>query len=1032
MRKLLLICLLLGWLLPEATAQQQLSGKVTDAFSGEGLPGVNVMIQGTRNGTVTDLDGNYKIQVPGQDAVLEFSFIGFVTQAVPVGSKSTINVALEQDVKMLNEVVKVGYGEMKKTDLSSAQVAVSSKDIEKTVNTTLEQALQGRAANVYVSQNSGQPGGGMSINIRGVNSISGNTEPMYVIDGVQIMGGNGMSSSVLSGINPDDIESMNILQGPSATSIYGSRAANGVIVITTKRGQKGRTKVSYAGLMSAQTRPDLIPVMNLPEYAAFQNEIAKVNNIPVDPLLQDPSILDEGTNWQDELFRVSPLMKHQLTLSGGSEKTTFYLSGEYFDQEGVAIGSGFKRYSVRLNLENQTRDWLKIGANLSANNTNEVLTISNDDILNIAISQGPNVPLKNPDGSWGGPTSTQFRLTNPVALAMINDNRRRRMMALGNFYTDIELIKGLTLRNELNGNIEYRNDYNFSPSYQFGGFVNNTTTSSRSANNSTYWALNTLLRYNVDIGAHHIEAMASHEAQESNYEGLSGARNNFVSNNVQELVGGDATTATNGSSRGSWAMESYLGRLNYIYNDKYILQATLRADGSPNFGPNNRWGYFPAVSGAWRVGEEAFLEAVPQINELKLRAEYGITGNQSSGGATYFARLNGVPTPWGTGFLYGNFNNPDFQWEETATYNVGIDFYLFNNRVQLIADAYLKQTDNLMMQTVLPSYLGANTGYSPGFISNPWANVGSMENKGFGITLNTVPIEGDLSWNSGLNFSMDRNQITDLYRDVPLTRDVWFMNGFLTRSEVGLPAWQFYGYEALGLFQSVGEIEEHARQTPTEDKPKVDKDQGSWVGDVKFKDQNNDGVIDEQDRVIIGNPWPKFTFGFTNTVSYKNFELTAFLTGVYGNDVFNYARYRNTDPNGGSTGNNYYKAVMDYAKVEIDEDGNPSLINPETTIPRITTNGANGSRRPSDWFVEDGSFVRIKNLQLAYRLPQSLVSRASLGGVRVAANVQNLYTFTNYTGYDPEVGTFDGSLVGVDYGRYPSTRMYTFSLQVDF
>jgi len=518
-----------------------------------------------------------------------------------------------------------------------------------------------------------------------------------------------------------------------------------------------------------------------------------------------------------------------------------------------------------------------------------------------------------------------------------------------------------------------------------------------------------------------------------------------VSNNVQELSGGDATSATNGSSKSSWAMESYFGRVNYVYNDRYILQATLRADGSPSFGANKRWGYFPSASAAWRVSQEPFFSGLTStINDLKIRAEYGITGNQ--GGGSYFAVMNAVPTVWGTGFIYGNFDNPDYQWEETHTYNVGVDLHMFNNRVELIADAYIKKTDNLIMQRVLPSYLGANTGYSPGFISNPWGNIGAMQNKGFGVTLNTVNIDGPLTWKTGLNLSMDRNEITELPDNVPITRDTWFLSGLITRSEVGLPAWQFYGYEAEGIFQSQEEIENHARQTTNADQPKFDEAQGTWVGDVKFKDQPTvdtngdgvpdagDGVINEQDRVYIGNPWPKFTLGFTNTVSYKGFELTAFVTGVFGNDIFNYARYDNTDPNGGSTGNNYYKEVFDYARVGTDENGDPYLLNPGTTIPRITSNEANGNRRVSDWYIEDGSYIRIKNVQLAYNLPKSLTSRLGIGGIRVATNVQNLATFTKYTGYDPEVGTLYGSfpLVGVDYGRYPSTRMYSFSVQVDF
>ncbi|HEY9045342.1 MAG TPA: SusC/RagA family TonB-linked outer membrane protein, partial [Ohtaekwangia sp.] len=583
-----------------AYAQKQIvTGKLTDA-TGQGMPGVNVLLKGTAVGVTTDTDGNFSIEA-SHDDILVFSFIGFKTQEIQVGSQTTFNVLLQEDVETLQEIVVVGYGEMKKTDLSSSQVSLNASDIQKTVNTTLEQAIQGRAANVYVATNSGQPGAPLSVKIRGINSINGNTEPMYVIDGVQIMGSNGTTSNPLSGINPDDIESLNILQGPSATSVYGSRASNGVIVITTKRGKPGETKFNYNTFYTLQDVPKFLPTMNLRQYAEYQNDIKSVlANYQVPDEFADPSLLGEGTNWQKELFQRAAMMKHQLSMSGGTDKTTFYLSGEYFNQDGVAVGSAFKRYGIRLNLDNQTRKWLKIGTNINTSITNENLTVTNDDLINIAISQSPAVPLKNIDGSWGGPDQTQFRQTNPVALALINENKFRRVQAMGGIYADINIVKGLVFRTELNGNAQFTNNYLFKPSYTFGGFENETSTSTRTANNTVGWLWNMLLRYNKTFGKHNITAMVSHEAQESTWEGVSGTRTGFVSNKIHELPGGDAKTATNSSMKGSWAMESYFGRLNYVFNDKYIVQATLRADGSPSFGPENRWGYFPSVSAAWR------------------------------------------------------------------------------------------------------------------------------------------------------------------------------------------------------------------------------------------------------------------------------------------------------------------------------------------------------------------------------------------------------------------------------------------------
>jgi TonB-dependent starch-binding outer membrane protein SusC len=1036
--RVFVILFLLGTVTSVYAQKQVVTGRITD-IAGEGMPGVNVLLKGSTVGTTSDKDGNFSIEASPTD-ILVLSFIGYKSQEFPIGNQTSVSVSMEEDVATLSEIVVIGYGEMKRTDLSSSQVTLTASDIQKTVNTTLEQAIQGRAANVYVATNSGQPGAPLSVKIRGINSINGNTEPMYVVDGVQIMGTNGTTSNPLSGINPDDIESLNILQGPSATSVYGSRASNGVIVITTKRGKPGETKFTYNTFYTLQDIPKFLPTMNLREYAEYQNDIRSVLvNYDVPTEFSDPSLLGEGTNWQKELFQRAGMMKHQLSMSGGTEKTTFYLSGEYFSQDGVAVGSAFKRYGIRMNLDNQTRKWLKIGTNFNTSITNEDLTVTNDDLINIAISQSPAVPLKNLDGTWGGPSQTQFRQTNPVALALINENKFRRIQAMGGIYADVNIVKGLVFRTELNGNGQFTNNYLYKPSYIFGGFENKTATSTRTAGNNLSWLWNMLLRYNLNIGKHAITAMVSHEAQEGTFEGLTGTRSGFVSNKVHELPGGDAKTATNSSSKGAWAMESYFGRLNYIFNEKYIVQATLRADGSPSFGPENRWGYFPSVSAAWRISQESFMGGLTStVNDLKLRVEYGLTGNQQAGGATYYGALSAIPTAWGTGYLVGNFSNPEFKWESTKSFNVGVDLHMFNNRIELIADAYLKKTDNLISQNNLPYYTGGNQNYSPGYISFPYTNIGALENRGFGVTLNTVNMDGALSWRSGLVFSMDRNKVTELYRGTPLVNDAWFMPGFDSRVVVGQPAWQFYGYEAEGLFQSISEIEGHARQTPTTSN-QINADNGSWVGDIKYKDQNGDGVVNQDDRVIIGNPWPKFTFGFTNTFTYKNFELMVFLQGVYGNDVFNFVKFKNGNPNAGSnTGSGVLSSVFDYARVSSNNAADdPRILNPGHNIQRISSTDANGNSRPSQWFVEDGSFMRIKNVQLAYRLPRTLVSRAHLTGVRIAGSVQNLHTFTKYSGYDPEVGTFFSGnqgrgFVGVDYGRYPTTRQYNVSLQIEF
>ncbi len=1031
------------------TAPRKITGKVTGKMGEEPLVSASVTIKGTNTSVSTNSSGDFTVEAKTGD-VLVISSIGYASKEVKVGTRSNLDIRLDEDYNDLQDVVVVGYGRMKKTDLSSSQVTVTAADMQRTVNTTLEQGLQGRAANVYVTSNSGQPGAAPSVLIRGISSINYSSQPLYVIDGVQIKpdnpnGGTGtsntatnVSANILAGINPDDIETINVLQGPSATAIYGAVGANGVILITTKRGKSGETKVAFSSLTTIQDRPEKVPVMNLQEYAAYRNEFAKAGAAAYDPAFADPSVLGEGTDWQKALFRRTMLQKYSLGMSGGSERTTFYTGAEYFKQEGVARGSGFERYSIRLNIDNQTRRWLKVGVNLSVNQVKENVNTTNGDLLNIAISQNPSVPVTNPDGSWGGPVNTQFQYTNPVALAEINDNRNKSMAFIGGMYADINFLKGLVLHNEFNTYYQYTNSYIFNPSYKFNGYENTTTVSSRRSGNNYWWGLQTRLQYDTKIGKHGITAMVGHEATENAHEGLEGLRRNYITNNIQELPGGDALTATNSSSKGSSARESYFGRLNYVYNDRYILQATMRADGSSNFGPQNRWGYFPSFSAAWRMSQENFLKNIEAVNDLKLRVEYGLSGNAAAAG--YFAALYSVPTAAGTGYLSNNFANPFLKWEESKTLNVGFDARLFNNRVEVIADFYIKKITDLLTTNDYPYYSGGDMSYSSGYIRFPTSNVGSMENKGFGITINTVNIEKPFTWKTGLNFSVDRNKITELYNNTPIN-STYKTSSLISSSRVGEPVALLTGYIADGIFRDINEIRGHAIQLAS-GVMLVDPAQGTWVGDVKFRDISGpdgkpDGVIDQNDRVVIGNPWPKFTFGFNNSFSYKNFDLNVLIIGVQGNDVYNYTRYLNENPQGAAVFSNYFKSVANFARPSsIDaNDQSTQLTNPGYQIARISPNTANGNFRSTQWYIEDGSYIRIKNVTLSYFLPAKWASKIAMRNLKISAGVQNLATFTKYKGYDPEIGMTPnyGSLtVGVDDARYPSTKMYSFSLTADF
>ncbi len=1028
-----------------------ITGSVKSSDDNEYLPGVNVIIKGTSKGTVTDVNGAFKIVVPDENTVLVFSSVGYVQQEVAVNNQSVINVEMKQDVTNLQEVVVIGYGEMKKSDLTSAYVNVGSDQIESTVNTTIDQALQGRAAGVYVTQNSGQPGGGVSVLIRGVSTITGSTEPLYVIDGVQVEGqsvsyGSTSSSNPIAGLNPSDIESIDVLQGPSATAIYGSRATNGVILITTKRGKAGETKVSYGFQYNLQTPPKKLDVMNLRQYAQMVGEYHDIAGGETPEEFLDPSLLGEGTDWQHELYRNAPMNNHQLSLSGGSEKTSFYLSGEYLNQDGMVLGSGFDRYSVRLNIDNKTREWLSIGANFSFNQTNEDLTTSQENIIQKAVQLTPQIPVQNLDGTWGGGDDTnganQFAPVNPIALANLTTNDLTRRQFLGGLNLDIKIMEGLHFRTAFNSNLGFSQSNYYVPSYRFGYQVNPTASLTNSSNSNTYWNWNQLIQYDKQIGKHHIGLMASHEAQESSWKNLSGGRTGFVTDEVLDLNIGDASTATNGGGQGDWAMESYLGRLTYNYDDRYILLGTVRADGSVNFGPENRWGIFPSVSAAWRISQESFFN-VPFINELKLRLESGMTGNQGSGQGIY-SPLGSAPTQWGTGFLPNKYSNPELKWEETLTNNIGLNLGLFENRIQLEFDYYDKQTDNLLLDNPLPWYMGTN---GTGSVGPPIVNIGSLENRGWSFTLNTVNInKGNFKWESNLNVSSFKTKIKAFYSETAiLDRTSWWMDNWTQRSVVGQAPWLFLGYVEEGIFQSIEEIQNSALPVDNNgDELAIDEDH-VWVGDVKFKDISGpegkpDGIIDVNDLTFIGNPWPKLFAGFTNTFSYKGFDLSILLTGTYGNDIYNYTARANSNPNNINLSRNLLVDATNYAKITIDEEGNPVLENPDTNVPRIS-HGPNGNyERHTDKWVEDGSYIKVKNITLTYNLPSAFLSKQRIvQAARVSIGAQNVYTLTNYTGYDPEVGAYVGrdvsaanQAIGVDNGRYPLTPVYSLSVGIDF
>lgn len=1034
----------------------RVTGVVKDA-EGTPLAGVSVFEKGTTNGVASDGAGNFVINVRDNNAVLVFTSTGYQTLEMQVSRYGTrMQVVMTKGEVNLDEVVVIGYGQTTRRNLTTAQTTVTEKDIAKTVNTTFDQALQGRSAGVQVTTNSAQPGGGITVNIRGISSLNATTEPLYVVDGVQIqpgISGQNTSSSLnsLAFLNPSDIESMEVLQGPSATAIFGSRATNGVVMITTKRGKTGSPKVNYDFLYTLQDKPAELPVMNLQEWVIMNNRVRRQRGEAIPVEQQDSSIVGPGTNWQDAIFRRAPLVKHQVSVSGGTEATKYYLSGERFQQEGVVKGSAFDRTGVRLNLDNTVRRWLKLGANFSYNQTNDDVGTTVVDAVRYAFHMPPYVAVKNPDGSYGGYNQLESQYgdkrydLNPFAKAELMKYNVKRSTLMGGLTGVVDIFKGLQFRTNFNFSKGNNTTTNYIPTYQIGYTKNDKAQLNLSYGQSFYWNWNQLLEYNLYLFKdHHITLMASHEAQESTWEGMSGMRQSFPvdflpGGEIPSIGLGDALGQQLGGYKGWNAMESYLGRLNYNYKNRYLITATYRRDGSVNFGYNNRWGAFPSASVAWRVSEEPFMESQNVISDLKLRFETGTTGNQGSGQGI-FSPLGPRETPWGNGFLATQYSNPDLQWESTLTNNFGFNIGFFNNRIMLDGDIYVKKTDNLLMRNPLPYYMGTE---NSGSIASPWVNVGALKNNGWAITLNTINIrKSDLRWTSNFNISHNVNKIVKFYQETGVIDNInWKAGGgFIQRSAVGRPAMQFWGYYSDGIFRTLEEV--NASAVPANNNQRIPTNvTGVYIGDYKYKDINGDGLITVADMGYIGNPYPKYTFGFSNDITWKALSLSVLMTGSYGNDIYNAFYLSNINPYRVYTYNNALKDAMNFARITSDANGNPVLENPDATVARY--DGGNGNfSRASDLFIEDGSYVRVKNVTLTYQVPPRIVNLTKIvSGLRLSFGIQNLYTFTKYRGYDPEVGADIGnnsdrlngrSTFGVDVGQYPQTRSYNFNIGITF
>ena len=1006
LKTILSLCLLLTLNVMNANnayaQNKSITGKVVDE-NGEGIPGASVTVKGTMTGTLSSNDGTYNIDAT-PNATLVFSFVGYLKEEIQIGNQSKIDVTLKTDTKALEEVVVVGYGTQRKVETTGSIASVKAEELTQLPITNIAQGLQARVSGVQISQNSGSPGGNISVRIRGTNSINGNSEPLYVIDGIQISNSGGINDvSPLSTINPNDIESVEVLKDASASAIYGARAANGVVLITTKRGKSGRTNVSIESYYGVQQVTKTLDVLNAAEFAQLENETFKDN------YYTDPASLGEGVNWQNEIFRKAPIHNEQLTISGGNEKTQISLSANYFRQQGVIINSDFNRFTYRLNVDHHVSKKIRVGTSVmgSLSNNNGIdagvttvgdASVVTGTVIGAAIGAPPTLQAYKPDGSifpFAEQGNGRYReVINPLNFTSIM-RKRNIKRSLINLYGEYTIIPGLTYRASFNSDMDIRLIDNYSPIAIIAAKDRNENSGSAYKENRNFMGLlhESVLSYATKIGSNHsLKFTGLFATQTDNFNNNSisatGLPNDATKNEALQL-GLNRNVASN---RTKQRLDSYMGRINYGFKDRYFFDLTARADGSSKFGANHKYGFFPAASAAWRVIEEDFMKSVTWLSDLKLRGSYGITGN--AGGIDPYQSLATVEAGGGyninhlyqTAIRPSGIANPDLRWEKSAQTNIGVDVSFLNNRLSLIIDAYHKRTDDLLYIKALP----LSSGYA-----SITGNYGSLENKGLEFAANATILDGPLKWSMNGNLTFNRNKILDLDGGTTNER---FVTSY-TVLQVGQP---------LGVFKTY--VFDGINQTGEAIVPGYD----GRVGGHKVKDLNNDGAIDAKDQVITGNPNPKFIYGISTNFAYKGFDLAAFFAGSHGADIYNVSRLSFENPLGQR---NLFQGV----------ENRWTPANPGNQYVSPATAG----RLPiSSYPVEDGSYFRCKNLMLGYTLPEI----KGISRIRIYVSANNLFTITKYSGFDPEVNTYAGSntTIGIDNLVYPQSKSFLGGIQLSF
>ncbi|MDX1913222.1 MAG: TonB-dependent receptor [Saprospiraceae bacterium] len=998
-------------------AQNRLTGRVTLDPDGEAAIGATVVVKGAGVGATTDLEGNFSLEIPTGSTLIAVSYIGYQTLEIEVAGKSRLDVRLAENATQLDELVVMGYGSQKRSNISGSVATIASDEIGERPILRVEQALQGRAAGVQVAHSSGSPGSPLTVRIRGVGTIN-NADPLYIVDGIPVDG--------LDFLNPNDIETINVLKDAASSAIYGARGANGVVLITTRGGKRNQEgKVRYESYYGIQRPGRLVDLLDAREWATLQNEAYIAAGKTPLPELAHPEFLGEGTDWQEAIFQKAPIASHQLTFSGGGERSAYTLSGNYFSQDGI-VGrdkANFQRATVRFNSAHDLKKWLTLGNNIGFTWLQRDALVENSQYnspLIRALNMDPVTPVRKADGSFAYSNYASTDIANPVNAIEQTHNTWRSNRLVGSVYGDVKLAKGLTFRSTFSLDATFAIQRGFVPKYDLSNIalLSEAPAAEKSVVNSVSVANHlwrnmqseNVLTWQKNIGDQHaLTFIAGTTALSNRYDVSGGANTNLPSNDPKDAYISNTVDPIESQSAYQWATESsllsYFAKANYDLKNTYLFSATFRADGSSRFGRNNRYGYFPSFSAGWVASRENFWN-IKAVNFFKVRASWGQNGSDRIGDYSFTTVVNnGQNYTFGPGETITNgavaltSANPDLKWETSTQTDIGIDAELLEGRIQFSGDVYLKKTSDMLYAAPIPLVAGTEP---------PIQNVATAENRGLELALSYRNFDRAFKYSIGGNIAFVQNEVTGLGRgNKPVESGVvQFANAFASRTDIGHPIAAFYGYVTDGIFQNQAEIEAAAFQS-----------EGTAPGDIRFKDLNGDGVIDLNDRTYIGNPTPRFTYGFTTEFEWRGFELNLFFQGSEGNDIFvNTTRYDFSFVNRPSS-----------ALLRWTGEGTSN------TEPRANLNDPNQNVRISDRFIEDGSYLRLKTLQLGYNFPQAWLKRARFDQLKVYVTAQNLLTFTRYTGLDPEIGKIGSDLeIGIDRGFYPQSRTVMGGISLTF